>query len=62
MGSCDLPEARSDAERVRRNQADVRGGARARAGRVLERRLDERATLSVVAALACLQEAEATKM
>ena len=50
MDDCDLPEARSDAERVRRNQADVRGGACARAGRVLERRLDEGAALAVQAA------------
>ena len=35
-----------------RDQADVRGGARAGGGRVNERRLDERAVLAVETALA----------
>ena len=48
----DAPEARSNAERVRRDEADVGGGARAGRGRVHERRLDERAALAVEPAAA----------
>ena len=42
-----LREARSDTESVGRNEANVRRGARTRSGRVLQRRLDERAALAV---------------
>ena len=50
-----VPEPARHAERVRRDQRDIRARPAAGAVRVLQRRLDERAVLAVKQALARLQ-------